>query len=168
MKPALVKATPITPAAPLAAPSAPPSDAAKDASSVAIVDQKIAAGEAEQALELARTLKDDGSAASAAAWVRAAFAAGKLAEAHDACGAWIARHADKKALEPRLADARALRGLGRLDEAKARLEEAVALHPESQEAKTMLKDLELLRGASVKPAPARHLKKKKAPQKLLG
>ncbi|MGZ3473257.1 MAG: protein kinase domain-containing protein [Polyangiales bacterium] len=133
---------------------------------IAEIEAKISRGEAEEALVLARSTKEDGTAASAEAWAHAAFAAGKLSEAHDACVAWIARHSDPKALEPRLADARALRELGRLPEAKARLEEAAKLHPESSEVQQMLKDHELL--DSAKPSPARHLKKKKGAQKLLG
>lgn len=134
------------------------------------IDAKIAAGETEQALDLARAAKEDGSAASAAAWARAAFAAGHPTEAHQACLAWIARHADKSALEPRLFDARALRSAGRIDEAKVRLEETLKLHPESSEAKTMLRDVELMQGSGdgSKPTGVRHIKRRKGAQKLLG
>lgn len=131
------------------------------------IDAKINAGETEAALELARAAKEDGSSASASTWARAALAAGHPDEAHQACVAWIARHPDKQAIEPRMFDARALRAGGRNDEARARLAEILKSHPDHAEAKGMLKDLELLHDA--KPSPARHVKKGKKPtQKLLG
>jgi len=133
------------------------------------IDAKIAAGETDVALELARAAKEDGSAASASAWARAAFAAGQHDEAHQACVAWIAR--DKTSAsqtEARMLDARALRAAGRFDEARRRLEEVLEKNPNHAEAKGMLRDLELLHPAT-KPAGVRHLKKgKKTPQKLLG
>jgi predicted Zn-dependent protease len=131
------------------------------------IEAKIAAGEVDAALALARTAKDDGTAASAGAWAHAAFAAGRFAEAHDAALAWMSRA--PQSLQAQLVDARALRAAGRHDEARARLVELLAKHPSCAEAKTMLKDLELLEPAkpTAKPAKAKH-PKKKGPQKLLG
>ncbi len=134
-------------------------------SKITEIDEKIGAGETEVALDLARSAKEDGTAASAAAWARAALAAGQPTEAHQACVAWIARHADKAAVEPRMFDARALRAAGRYDEARARLEEILKSHPDQAEAKGMLKDLELVHPHK---AGVRHMKKKKPTQKLLG
>jgi len=133
---------------------------------LADIDAKIAAGETDIALELARAAKEDGTPASAAAWARAAFAGGHHAEAHQACVAWLAR--DKGSVDARMLDARALRAAGRFDEARARLEEVLSANPNHSEAKTMMKDLELVHPAP-RPAGVRHLKKsKKGPQKLLG
>jgi len=131
------------------------------------VDAKIAAGDTDVALDLARSAKEDGTAASAAAWARAAFAAGHPDEAHQACIAWLGRGTDKNAIEPRIFDARALRAAGRFDEARTRLDEILKINPNQAEAKGMLKDLDLLHAPKV--GPVRHLTKKKPPmKKLLG
>jgi eukaryotic-like serine/threonine-protein kinase len=127
------------------------------------IDAKIAAGETDAALELARAAKEDGTPASAAAWARAAMAAGHSDEAHQACMTWLAR--DKSSIDARMTDARALRAMGRFDDARGRLEEVLKMKPDHAEAKSMLKDLELMHP---KPAPVRHIKKKKPTQKLLG
>jgi serine/threonine protein kinase len=130
------------------------------------IDARIAAGETDVALDLARAAKEDGTAASAAAWARAAFAAGRPDEAHQASLAWIARSSDNNAIEPRVFDARALRAAGRFDEARVRLEEILKAHPGQSEAKNMLRDLELLHPP--KASPVRHLAKKKPMKKVLG
>jgi predicted Zn-dependent protease len=159
VKPAMSSPAPML-ASPVLAPGAEPK------SPIAEIDAKIAAGETDVALDLARSAKEDGTPASAAAWARAAMSAGNPTEAHQACVAWIARHPDKSAAEPRMFDARALRAAGRFDEARARLDEVLKAHPDHAEAKGMLKDLELMHPS--KPSGVRHLKKKKPTQKLLG
>lgn len=130
------------------------------------VDAKIAAGETDVALDLARAGKEDGTPASAAAWARAAFAAGHPSEPHQASVGVDERSSDKSAVEPRMFDARALRAAGRFDEARARLNEILKGHPDHPEAKGMLKDLDLMHAP--KAGPVRHLAKKKPMKKPLG
>jgi len=141
-------------------PASPPSMDAAAAPTAADVDAKLAEGDTDGALALARLAKKDGSAASLRAWARAAYSASRSVEAHDACVAWLAK---AESLEARLLDARALRAAGRNEEARERLEETVAKYPSSGEAKSMLKDLDAM-STKVGQAP----KGKAASQKLLG
>lgn len=163
--PAAIAKVPSKPllASPAPAPMASPIEQTNKLSDI---DSKIAAGETDAALELARAGKEDGTPASAAAWARASMAAGGHDEAHQACVAWLSRDkASAGNIDARMTDARALRALGRFDDARARLEEVLKTKPDHAEAKSMLKDLDLMHG---KPSPARHMKKKKPTQKLLG
>jgi serine/threonine protein kinase/outer membrane biosynthesis protein TonB len=112
------------------------------AATAADVEARLAAGDAEGALTLARLAKADGSPASLRAWARSAYAVGRYGESHEACLSWIAKVGDD--LEAKMLDARALHAASRDDEAVDRLEDVLRTHPGCGEAKSMLKDLQAL------------------------
>jgi serine/threonine-protein kinase len=83
------------------------------------------------------------------AWATAALQAGEAKEARRAAEAWASHDGSA---EPRLFLAAALEASGRRREARSVLEDWVANHPESSDAKRMLQHL----GASPEPAIKRH------------
>jgi tetratricopeptide (TPR) repeat protein len=111
---------------------------------LADAEAKLAAHDAKGALAIARTLKQDATLGSTRIWAKSAYAAAEMREAHDAAQAWIARapDSDDDGLPARILDARALIALGRLDDARARLDATLKTHPKSQEAKSLVHDLD--------------------------
>ncbi|MFI5302987.1 MAG: tetratricopeptide repeat protein, partial [Polyangiales bacterium] len=109
-------------------------------------EAKLAAHDAKGALAIARVIKQDSTLATTRLWARAAYAAAEMKEAHEAAQAWIARAPDSEddGLPARLLDARALIALGRLDDARVRLDAALKTHPKSAEAKSLVHDLDRL------------------------
>jgi serine/threonine-protein kinase len=126
------------PAPTTTATSATPSNA-----SVSDAEAKLAAGDPDAALTLARVaVKNDPSIAALRIWARAAYAAGHPMESHQACLSWLAKAGDD--LDAKMLDARALHSGGHDDEARERLDDVLKTHPGCGEAKSMKKDLEAL------------------------
>jgi serine/threonine-protein kinase len=138
--------------------SAPTTSGASEA------EARLTAGDTDGALRIARLAKDDRTVPALRVWARAAFAAGRPGEAHEACLAWIA-HAGDESLEAMLLDAKSLRAAGREDDARDRLEEIVKTHPACAEARTMLHELELGDTGS-SGVPTRRTKRSAGPQKI--
>jgi hypothetical protein len=133
--------------APAAAPTASSSAPASPADALATIDEHLGRGDVEGALVLARAAKVDGSVDALRAWAKSAYSSARYAEAHDAAVAWAGKASGAAGLEARLLDARALLAAGRDEEARERLHETLAKYPKSQEAKSMLRDLDALRPA---------------------
>jgi hypothetical protein len=131
--------------APQLPPSSDETSSTKTSGSAQQAEARLAAGDADGALTIARVARLDATAASLRAWARAAWAAGRPVEAHDACLAWLAAMGgDSAGLEPRILDAKSLRAAGRDDDARERLEETLRRFPGCDEARAMLRDLELV------------------------
>jgi serine/threonine-protein kinase len=144
-------------------PSTPPPLPATDLAA-GQAEARLAAGDPDGALRIARLAKDDLSVPALRVWARAAYAAGRPGEAHQACLAWLA-HAGDDTIEASLLDAKSLRAAGREDDAKDRLEEIVRAHPACVEARSMLQDLEL-GDTSNGGIPTRRTKRSAGPQKI--
>jgi serine/threonine-protein kinase len=144
-------------------PSTPPPLPATDLAA-GQAEARLAAGDPDGALRIARLAKDDLSVPALRVWARAAYAAGRPGEAHEACLAWLA-HAGDDTVEASLLDAKSLRAAGREDDAKDRLEEIVRAHPACVEARSMLQDLEL-GDTSNGGIPTRRTKRSAGPQKI--
>jgi hypothetical protein len=114
-----------------------------------IADAETAMREADPrtALTFAReATRNDDSVHAIAVWAHAAFAAGEFAEAHSACEKWLAH--DKTSIEALIMDSRALRAMGRVEQASAQLKSGLTAHPGNHEIEALLQDF------SPKPAPS--------------
>jgi len=144
--------------APVVASASPTPEAGSSA--VRDAEAKLAAGDPDAALQLARVAVKDGdpSVAALRIWARSAYAAGHPMESHEACLAWISRTGDD--LEAKMLDARALHSGGHDEEARDRLDDVLSTHPTCAEAKSMKKDLATLQ--KTKGAPLHKAKRRSA------